>query len=282
MVILSFLWECYRKEKGFVWAGLVGILLGLMAVFFFLLHGNDIPPEGKWTKVITFDLGIGIFSLTTAIVAPLIKMTARQRKWFNYTLITSIWVGYAIETVQNARGFDPRFTKVGMIWDHLAAMVFGVICILLAGCIVFALIRLFREKIGTDRYNLSLRYAFLSNLLGVLSGVWMILIQGRVTGDGVDIMALHFIGFHGYQAVPMIAWLLNQRQDSIDQMQKAVHLAGWSWLSLYFFLLLHFVFGHSIVQMTFYSFAGAISLIIYGLVALYSLHQWVRTKKAIV
>lgn len=268
---MSFLRECYQREKGLVWTGGAGILLGFIGMIGYLIQGNFIPPEGLWTKAITFNLGIGIFTLTTAVVMPWIKLTKVQRKRFHYTLIPSIWVGYAIETIQNARGFDPRFTKVGSIWDQLAGMVFGFICLLITVCLVYVLIRLWKDHKRADGFNLSLRYGFLSNLLGVLSGVWMILLQGRMTGEGVDIMLLHFIGFHGYQAVPIIAWLLKPVDGSIPHPRRMIHLGGLAWMALYLFLLFQFAFGYSVFDLTVYSLLALSSLILYLVAVMFAL-----------
>lgn len=275
--LLNRMLTIYRQERGFVWTGLFGIVLGLIGVCFFLLNGNEIPPEGKWTKVITFDVGIGIFSLTTAVVAPWINMTMRQRRWFTVTFIISAWIAYFIETVQNVRGFDPRFTRAGTIWDIALGMVLGVVCVVIAGCVLFALVRVWKEKDKDQSgLQLSLVYGFICNCLGILSGVWMILLQGRVTGDGVDIMALHFLGFHGYQAIPIVFWLLKQAQAT--NIRRTVHLTGCAWIGVYFALLLQFVFGYAIIQMTWYTLAGLAGLALYCLIVLYSF--WRLWRKA--
>src|SRR4051812_26617830 len=123
---MSVLKDIYTKEKGLVWTGCIGIVLGLICTVFYLIHGNAIPPEGEWTKAITFDLAIGIFSLTIAVLLPYLQINPKQRKIFVYSLIITFWIAYVIETIQNARGFDPRFTDAGEMSDNLIGLFLGV------------------------------------------------------------------------------------------------------------------------------------------------------------
>lgn len=274
---MSFLLDIYRKEKGFVWTGLIGILLGLVGITFFLIQGNEIPPEGKWTKMFTFNLAIGVFALTTAIVAPYVRMTSKQRKRFSYSLIASFLIGYAIETIQNMRGFDPRFTKEGTLWDIIMGIILGLDSILLMASVVYFMVIIFKQKDPQNHpFHLSLRYAILSNLFGFLSGIWMSLLMGRMTAEGVDIMILHFVGFHGYQAIPLIGWLINQAKS---RKSSAVHIGGIAWIGFCFALFLQSALGYPFYQLTSVSLLSAGFLGIYGLAALYSFRQCLNNRK---
>jgi hypothetical protein len=50
-------------------------------------------------------------------------------------------------------------------------------------------------------------------------GLWMIVIQGRKTGVAGNILPLHAAGFHGLQAVPIVA-ILFRRSTLSDRLAR--------------------------------------------------------------
>lgn len=270
----------YQKEKGFVWTGIAGIILGVICILCLLIQGsNAIPPEGKWSKAITFNLAFGIFSLTMAALLPFIKISDKQRKRFVYPLIFGFWVGYVIETVQNIRGFDPRFSKAGTIFDQLIGLGLGIDSLLITICLVYWMIIAFKNK--KSQYPLlvqSIHYANVSVMLGILSGVWMVVLQGRVTPDQVDIMALHFVGFHGFQAIPLVGWLISKANVTTDQAKKIVHLSGISWLTFCLLLFVQSGLGFAVYELSVVLIPALLSFLLWGFTTIYSLQKAMHSK----
>lgn len=272
----------YQKEKGLVWTGLAGIVLGLICIIFYLIQGDVIPPEGKWSKAISFDLAVGIFTLTTAICLPFVEMTPKQTKWFVYPIISSFWIAYAIETIQNARGFDPRFTKVGAVYDKLIGLFLGLVSIVMILSLVYFMIVIFKQKNSSfPHILLSLRYACLSIMLAFISGIWMTILLDRVTPDGVNIMVLHFVGFHGYQAIPIIGWLVSKANLSSTVSKKIVHASGISWIIFTLALFVQSVLGYSIYQFSIILVIAGLALGIWAVLAIYSFIQYLGRGKGL-
>ncbi|MBC7790013.1 MAG: hypothetical protein H7Z74_08700 [Anaerolineae bacterium] len=73
-------------------------------------------------------------------------------------------------------------------------------------------VKLFRGPApGRDPLLLfGMRYGSATTMLGFGAGLWMSAVQSRLTGEGGNILPLHAPGFHGLQAVPLIALLLNR------------------------------------------------------------------------
>ncbi|SHE51254.1 hypothetical protein SAMN05444392_101789 [Seinonella peptonophila] len=274
------LFMSYRNEKGLMWTGLLGILIGLLCIIFYLAFGNVIPPEGKWTKAITFDLAISVFAITTALLLPFVQLKPKQRKWFVYPLIASFLIGYLIETIQNARGFDPRFTKAGMPFDQMISLSLGIDSLIMIICLVYLMVLIFKQKNNSNKLMLlSLRYGFMSIMAALVSGIWMIALQGRITSLHVDVMPLHFVGFHGYQAVPIIGWLLSFANLPLPRAKRRIHIGGIAWLAVWFFLLLQFTFGYPLEQPTEWMLLAGISLAIWLWVTFYSLSDYVKNRR---
>lgn len=278
---MSIFLNIYQKEKGFFWTGLVGIVLGLIGIIFLLTQGNEIPPEGEWTKAITFDLAIGIFSLTIAVLLPFIEMNSKQRKWFVYPLIASFWIAYAIETIQNARGFDPRFTTEGLPIDRIIGLILGIDSVLIMLCMGYFMVIVFQKSVGEyPLLLLSIRYACLSILFAFFSGMWMIALQGRMTPDGLDIMVLHFVGFHGFQAIPVVGWFMDKRNRSSSvATKKIVHMSGIAWLVFCLLLLVQVTLGYSVYQFSFILVLAILAFVVWVFTAIYSFIQYIQQEK---
>jgi hypothetical protein len=174
-------------------------------------------------------------------------MKPQQRRRFAYPLIFSFWFAYAIETIQNARGFDPRFTKAGLLYDQLNGMTLVIVALVIFVYLVYFMIVVFKKKNSNHPLLLlSIRYASLSIMLALLVGVWMSVLEGRMTPDGVSIMVLHFVGFHGFQAIPIVGWFASKADLSSTNAKKVIHISGIAWLIFGSCLFVQTMLGYSI------------------------------------
>jgi hypothetical protein len=220
------------RERGLFAAGLVGLLLGLVGLIVLALHGRSIPPEGDVTKAMAFNVAVGIFLLTLALLVPLAAFTQRSRR---HWCALQVWLAlgsFAIVNVQLYRGIDPRFSRSGMLVDLCASLLFGLLALVgSASFLVFA-VRLFRRE-ATPREGsllLAARYAGVAGTLAYAAGLWMILAGGARVGQAGDILPLHALGFHGLQAVPVVALLLHWGRASPRSVRQWVPIAGAGWV----------------------------------------------------
>jgi hypothetical protein len=271
MIPMSIWKDIYAKEKALIWTGLFGIVLGLIGIVFYLVNGNEIPPEGKWTKAITFDLAIGIFSLTLAVLLPYMQVSDKQRNWFVYPLIVTFWIAYAIETIQNARGYDPRFTETGTVFDSLIGLFLGIDSVFIVISLVYFLVLVLKQK--TSVYSLivlATRYSAFSILIAIFAGIWMIAYAQMIMNAGAskpempNQMMLHFIGFHGLQAIPIIGWFATYTTNlSAKKARMQIHIGGIAWLVVGISLFVQTAVGYHTFDFTGYLVIAIIAFIIW-------------------
>ncbi|MCF6411408.1 hypothetical protein [Pseudalkalibacillus salsuginis] len=224
--------KLFKGEKWLVFTGLIGLLLAIGIAAFILFRGSIILPEGNMNDAFSFNAAIGIFTLSIAAILPLARFSDRKRKTIRWLFIISILYAYAIETVQNFRGLNPRFSTEGSVIDTLAGMLFGVLSLMLVGLTIWLMIKFFRLKSphGRPFLILGIRYAFLSVLLANLAGICMILLQGRFTGDAGNLIVLHGIGFHALQTLILPAWLLEKAQVTERIKKLLIHYGSIAWM----------------------------------------------------
>jgi hypothetical protein len=271
----------YRQEKGLVWTGLIGIMIAIVCGALFIINGsNDIPPEGKFSNVISFDLAIGIYTLSTAALLTILQLsTPLRKKILVYPLIVTSLVAYLCETVQNLRGVNARFTKTDLPFSFLNDLITTVAALLIILFIIFTVIIVRTKKEKHPLLLLSVKYSCAAVLLGgILSGVWMSAEQGRWVGDSGNIMIIHFIGFHSLQTLPIIGWILDNSNAALDKAKKITHTAGISWLVLILFLFIQTAIGKSIYEPTIYLVIILLSLAVWFLSLLWSILENFRSQ----
>jgi hypothetical protein len=275
--------ELLQKEKGLILTGAFGVLLALLSLIFMLVKGNDVPPQGDWIKPITFNFAIGLFIMTTALILPLAKFSVKGHRFFCGMLITSSFYAYATETIQTYRGVDPRFGKGDFLTNQLPGMVFGAASITIVVLYVVLMVKFFSRKRLQERPLLiiGIRYGFIASMLGFSSGIWMIFLQNRITAAGGNIMTIHFLGFHGLQAIPLVAWFLERSGVPFSRSVRWVHVTAWLWYLAIGCMFLQTYQGHAITALTPAMIVCCVLLIGWFSILLHSLLRYAKERRTI-
>ncbi|RBW67253.1 hypothetical protein, partial [Bacillus taeanensis] len=224
--------KLFEGERGLVMTGLIGFILSIGIAFFIYFQGHIILPEGDMKDAFSFNAALGIYVLSIAAILPLARFGDRKRKVVRWFLILASFYSYVIETVQNFRGINPRFTRVGTSIDMVAGMLFGVVSLVLVALAVVLTIQFLRMKPPHERplLILGIRYAFLSVIVANIAGIWMILLQDRFTGDAGNLIVLHGIGFHALQTLILPAWFLEKTPVQNRFKKRLLHSGSIAWM----------------------------------------------------
>lgn len=228
------LWSALRiqlaREPRVAWMGVLGIVLGAVCGVVGLVRGLEVPPEGNLWETATFNGAVGIFLLTLALLAPEAGFTSRGQWWWGTLLILATLYAYALETVQAFRGLDPRFSVVAGEVDKLLGSVFFFDALLLMVLFVVFAWPFFQAR--TTPLRLAVRYAAGTCVLSFAVGIGMSLQQGRMVGDEGNLLLVHAAGFHGLQAIPLVALFRFRGSASDAKVLRWVHVAGIAWTGL--------------------------------------------------
>jgi hypothetical protein len=224
----------FDPARPLLWCGITGIAVAIVCSVVAAVRGVMIPPEGDLTKAITFDLPVGIYLITIAFFVALAEFTPRgERRWMRWLIGLNLYA-YAVETIQQLRGLDPRFTRVGGPADQIVGLTFGLTALGMIACFLVLAVRLWRRPLtGPDGLLLlSLRYASVVTVMGFAAGIWMSGLQGRHVGAEGNILPLHALCFHALQAVPLVA-IFFQRSKTPDSIARPwIHAAGITWFGI--------------------------------------------------
>ncbi len=229
---------------------MLGLALGAVCFIGMAFHGVIVEPEGNLYKAASFDIAVGLFLLTLALVTKIAGFSPRGLRRFRRTLIGLALFGYGVETIQIFRGFDPRFSRVSSPLDQGIGGIFFLSAIGILVCFLVLMARFFfRPATGEGGVLiLALRYGTAASLLGFGIGITMSVIGTPRLGASGNLLPLHAAGFHGLQAVPLVALLLGWARIPEAESRKAVHLAGMAWLAACLAIAWQTALGRSVLE----------------------------------
>jgi len=259
---------------GFVMAAdLVFCLIGLV------VDRRVITGAPAWLKPAKFALSTMIACWSFAYCIASITIWPRFVRALDILLAAGLFLEIALIDMQAARGTISHFNNS----THFDAMVYAVMGLSIA-CIWLSMllltIVLFRQPFAGSAWGWSLRLGMVLALFGTGSGGLMTMPSSRqlaeahatgrmpivgahtvgapdggrglpVTGWSVehgDLRIAHFIGMHGLQVLPLLAWWIARRRLPQGTQRHLVFSLAASYLALFLLLLWQAFRGQPIVQ----------------------------------
>lgn len=257
--------KLFEGERGLVLTGLIGFILAAGIAIYIFFQGPIISPEGNMKDAFSFNAALGMFILSIAAVLPLARFSAGKRKAVRTLFIVTSLYSYTIETLQNFRGISPRFSRVGTAIDMSAGILFGVVSLVLVTLIILLTIHFLCIKSPYERPLLLLgtRYAFISAIAANLAGLWMIVLQDRLTGDAGNLIVLHGIGFHALQTLILPAWLLEKVQMNERFKIGLIHIGSMAWMLMILLIGIQTTLGKSVFELTLLPLLSSLFLLVW-------------------
>jgi hypothetical protein len=89
---------------------------------------------------------------------------------------------------------------------------------------------------------------------------------GPGVGESGNLLPLHAAGFHGIQAIPLVALLLGWARAPEAVARRAVHLAGLAWIAACFAIAWQTSSGRSVLEPSAATAIAAAVLLAWGLI----------------
>lgn len=268
----------FRREWLLTATGVLGLLLGVGCAVAIGVRGTElVGTEGHLRKAMAFDVAVGIYLLTLVLLVPLAKFSRGGVWTWRVSLALLSLYAYAMENVQIARGIDPRFTKVGSVTDQILGGVFFLAATgMIVSFVILAWKILARRTDGADGpLLLSVRYAALATMGAFGAGFWMSAVSGSRAGEA-SILPLHAVGFHGLQALPLVAVLLTWAGVPSERARGWIHAAGGAWLAACAAIAWQTAQGRPLTELTPAAAITAVSLLAWAAVAALAARTWLR------
>lgn len=267
-----------RHERALTAVSLLVIVLGVACAAAIGIRGGEaVGAEGHLQKAMSFDVALGIYLLSLVMLMPLARFSPRGRAAWRGAQVVLVLYALGVENVQIARGIDPRFTKAGSVADQVLGGVFFLAA--LGMIVLFAILAwkiLVRRMDGADGpLLLAVRYAGAGTFGAFAAGVWMSAVNGSRVGEA-SILPLHAVGFHGLQALPLVAILLAWAGVPPKRARPSVHAAGCAWLAACAGVAWQTAQGRAALEPSLANGMAAGALLAWAVVAALALRTWLR------
>ena len=271
-----------RLRRAAPWLTIVGFVMAADLVFCLIglvVDRRVITGVPAWLKPAKFALSTMIACWSFAYCIASITIWPRFVRALDILLAAGLFLEIALIDMQAARGTTSHFNN----GTHFDAMVYAVMGLSIA-CIWLSMllltIVLFRQPFAGSAWGWSLRLGMVLALFGTGSGGLMTMPSSRqlaeahatgrmpivgahtvgapdggrglpVTGWSVehgDLRIAHFIGMHGLQVLPLLAWWIARRRLPQGTQRHLVFSLAASYLALFLLLLWQAFRGQPIVQ----------------------------------
>jgi hypothetical protein len=205
----------------------------------------------------------------------------RLRRVLDVVLAAGLFIEIALIDMQAARGTSSHF-NLATQFDAAVFDVMGVSIVCIWFGMLVLTVLLFRQSFAGSAWGWSLRLGMILALVGTGSGALMTvpnsrqLVEAHVTGrlsvagghtvgapdggpglpvtgwsaDHGDLRIAHFLGMHGLQVLPLLAWGMARRWPPADTrtQRNVIFTAATSYLALFGLILQQAFRGQSIAQ----------------------------------
>jgi hypothetical protein len=268
----------FRRERMLTATALLGIVLGAACAAAIGIRGGElVGTEGHLRKAMTFDVAVGIYLLTLVMLLPLARFGRAGGTVWRASHVGLVLFAYGMENVQVARGIDPRFSRIGSATDQMLGGFFFLSA--LGMIVLFAILAwkiLARRTDGADGpLLLALRYGGAATFGAFAAGIWMSAAGGSRVGEA-SILPLHAAGFHGLQALPLVAILLAWAGVGADRARPWIHAAGAAWLAACAAVAWQTAQGRPALELSAANAVAAGALLAWAVVAARAFRAWLR------
>jgi hypothetical protein len=265
----------WSRERALFAVGVTGLVLGAVGLVAVALRGRIVPPEGDLIKAASFDVAIALYLLTMAVFADAAPFTSRGRRIWRGWQIALALASYALESIQIARGIDPRFSVHGSVIDKLGGGLFLLIATALLLLSVLVFVKILRNRAANDvNLQLAIGYASGATMVGFGTGYLMSAVGGSRYGVAANILPLHALGFHALQALPLVALLFIWAGVETASARRWIHLAGLAWIGACLAAAAQVFAGRAPLDPTVATFLAAVLICVWATALGRGAHAW--------
>ncbi|XVV10985.1 hypothetical protein ACQP2X_40035 [Actinoplanes sp. CA-131856] len=208
-------------------------VLVLVTVAGLAVDDRTLLGANVWLKPFKFAVSFAVYGFTLAWILSVLPRRSRLAEWSCALIVAVSVIEVAIITFQAARGHRSHYNDTNPFDSLLWSIMGASIMVLFVAHLVVAVVAL-RQRVPDRVAAYGIRLGLLLALLGFLAAVPMVMpmdtgiagISGAhavgvpdggpglpLTGwstTGGDLRVGHFIGMHGLQALPLLAFLLGR------------------------------------------------------------------------
>jgi len=240
------LWTIVKSYKILYLATLLNAGMFLVSSVGLLLDSRQLLGENIWLKPAKFGASIVIYLITMAALLSIYPYTKKRKQQLAWIFGGTMILEMPLLLIQVIRGVPSHF-NISTPFNGFVFGAMGILIFLNSLGLIWMMITAFTKRLETSQpMQRAVQFAWVGMLISMAAGQLMISAMQHSVGvadggvgipitnwsaEGGDWRAVHFLGMHGIQLLPLMVYFL---QDRI----KSVALNRLVWISGVFYLLL--------------------------------------------
>ena len=232
MKMLNLFNQLHQRNKLLSITGWVHVALLLAFLLLMPFDNRLVTGINPWIKPAKFAISIAIFSWTMAWILFYFREKPRRMRIYSLLFAVTLYVEMAIIGIQAARGTMSHFNVFSSPLNAILFSVMGIFITINLIVTIVLFIDFFKQKTMLSPSMLwAIRLGLFVMILGSLEGFVMIKLFSHtvVAADGGpglpvvrwstvagDLRIAHFLGMHGLQIFPLLAYFLTRRYAQIS------------------------------------------------------------------
>ncbi len=248
---MSYLFQILQQNKPLYWATIGTLIMLGISLIGLGIDDRILLGENVWLKPIKFGMSIPIFCITLAWLLDIAPFKASTKKWLSRFSGWPLVLEIPLVMVQAARGVPSHFNESSLL-DGIIFGAMGLLIFINTIVVVWVAIASFIRKFNTSKaMQTAIQLASIAMLISMYVGMVMISAKGHAVGvedggpgipithwstEGGDWRAIHFLGMHGWQILPLLVYSL----QSLPLKASLINKITWGSGLLYLGILLFF------------------------------------------
>jgi len=211
-----------KTLKWCTWANLGMLAFSLIGL---LVDNRQLLGENVWLKPTKFGVSIPIYCITIALLLKTYPYTFKTKQWISRIIGWALILEIPLVMVQAGRGVRSHF-NISSPLDGIIFALMGFLIFINTIVIFFMIYTAFFKKLDTSLLlQRAIQFGWLGMIISVIAGQQMIAANGHAVGvpdggagipvthwstEGGDWRAVHFLGMHGIQFLPLLAYFITK------------------------------------------------------------------------
>ena len=209
--------------KWCMWANISMLAFSLIAM---MVDHRTLLGESVWLKSTKFAISIPIYCVTIALLLKTYPYSFKLKQWLSRIIGWALILEIPLVMLQAGRGVRSHF-NTSTAFDGIVFGWMGILILLNMLVLFLMMFTAFFKKLDTTIVmQRAIQFGWLGMIISIIAGQIMIGNLGHSVGvadggagmpvthwstEGGDWRAVHFLGMHGIQVLPLIAYFLEKK-----------------------------------------------------------------------
>lgn len=226
------------------WCTWVNLSILVFAAMGMLVDDRTLLGENVWHKPLKFAISIPIYCVTIALLLKVYPYSFKQKRWISRIIGWALILEVPLVMIQAYRGVRSHF-NFETAFDGAIFGWMGILILINTLVLFYMMFSAFFKKLDTSIVmQRAIQFGWLAMIISIIAGQLMINNNAHSVGivdggtgmpithwntEGGDLRAVHFLGMHGIQLLPLLALLFTKRQATNSTLW--IWVAGIAYLS---------------------------------------------------